>query len=480
MKKFLLLFLVFSINFLSADLIKVAMKNQPNNINPIYNPNDDLVNLLYLGLFYKNNNKELIPALANSYKISNDKLRYEFELKQGLHFIKNNIDFGEFTSEDVKTTYEIIINHFFNSNYSRFYNNISQINIIDKYKVEFVLKYPDNDFLNSLTLGIMSKNALIKYGLSWFNSDAIGLGTYNLKQFNNEQIVLVKNPNAIFKALNDGVVFKFYQNEVQIKNALNNDIIDVGLINYKNIKNIDDDLVYKTLESDHAIALQLNNKVIYDRKLRYAISLIICNKSILNQLPNFSINKHILSLNNNGCDRAEARKIINELGFYKDKKSIELNINKESTANYYKKLDLPLKLEIYVDKNNKDYLSIAENLAMQLKDFGILTNVLQTNNDDNEASKIVDIEVYDSINFATILNTNKINKTQAKNTINQVQENYYKEFQEQIKMNPSYVFLVNYNYFLAYNKKIKGIENMPIGFNGNGLFSQVIKWYKYE
>ncbi|MBT0879633.1 hypothetical protein KJQ97_09375, partial [Campylobacter sp. 2018MI01] len=168
--------------------------------------------------------------------------------------IKNNIDFGEFTSEDVKTTYEIIINLFFNSNYSRFYNNIYQINIIDKYKVEFVLKYPDNDFLNSLTLGIMSKNALIKYGLSWFNSDAIGLGTYNLKQFNNEQIVLVKNPNAIFKALNDGVVFKFYQNEVQIKNALNNDIIDVGLINYKNIKNIDDDLVYKTLESDHAIA----------------------------------------------------------------------------------------------------------------------------------------------------------------------------------------------------------------------------------
>ncbi|MBT0879551.1 hypothetical protein KJQ97_08955, partial [Campylobacter sp. 2018MI01] len=83
MKKFLLLFLVFSINFLSADLIKVAMKNQPNNINPIYNPNDDLVNLLYLGLFYKNNNKELIPALANSYKISNDKLRYEFELKKG-------------------------------------------------------------------------------------------------------------------------------------------------------------------------------------------------------------------------------------------------------------------------------------------------------------------------------------------------------------------------------------------------------------
>lgn len=476
MRKFLLLFFIFFTSNIFADLIKVAIKNPPSNINPIYNPNNDIVNLLYLGLFYKNNNKELIPALITSYKVSKDKLRYEFSLQKGLHFKKNNIDFGELSSYDVKTTYEIIQNKIYNSSYKDFYNNIKEINIIDKHNLEFVLNNPDENFLNNLTLGIMSKNALIKYGLSWFNNDAIGLGIYNLKQFNSEQIVLVKNPNSVLRAANDGVLFKYYQNDVQIKNALNNNLIDVGIISYKNIKNIDEDILVKTLKSNHAIALSLNNKIIYNRKLRYAISQAICNKSIINQFPYFSESKY--SNNNSSCSKARAKELLNELGYYKEKRSIELNINKESSSNYFKKLDIPLKLEIYVDFDNKDYVNIAENIATQLKDFGILATISPTNNDEFEASKIIDIELDNSLNIITILS--KKEKSQAKNTINDFQEKFYQEFQEQIKLNQPYVFLVDYNYYLAYSKRIIGIEDVVVGFNGSGIFSQIIKWHKYE
>lgn len=475
MKKVLVFLFVFFLNYLSADLIKIAIKNQPVNINPIYNPNDDVVKLLYLGLFYKDNNQELVPALVSSYKISNDKLRYELNLQKGLYFIKNGINYGEFNAEDVKTTYDIIKNKLYNSSYEKFYNNISQINIKDKYVVEFILNNPDNDFLNNLTLGIMSKNALLKYGLSWFNNDAIGLGSYYLKQFSNEQVVLIKNQNAILKPNNDGIVLKLYQNDVQIKNALNNDSVDVGLINYKNIKNIDDDIKYKVLKSNHSIALNLNNKIIYNRQLRYAISLAICSKNIINQFPNFTKSTY-----SNECNKEEAKKILNELGYFKEKKSIDLNINKENNINYFKKLDIPLKLEIFVDNNNKDYLGIAENIINQLRDFGILATISPNNNDGYEASKIIDIEYNQKFNFITILNTNKKDKTRTKTEINEFQDNYYKEFKEQIKFNQPYMFLVDYNYYLAYSKHIQGIEEIVVGFNGKGLLSQVINWYKYE
>lgn len=473
MKKVLIFLLVFISNNLLADLIKVAIKNPPTNINPIYNPNNDVVKLLYSGLFYKNNNQELVPVLITSYKVSNDKLKYEFKLQKGLYFIKNNVNYGEFSAEDVKITYDTIKNKLYNSSYEQFYNNILDINIIDKYTIEFILKSPDSDFLNNLTLGIMSKNALIKYGLSWFNTDAIGLGTYHLKQYGNEQIVLIKNQNAILKPNNDGVVFKIYQNDVQIKNALNNNIVDVGLINYKNLKNIDEDIEYKILKSTHSIALNLNNKIIYNRKLRYAISLAICSKQISNQFPNLIISKYA-----NNCNKEEARKLLNELGYFKERKSIDLNINKENNVNYFKKLDIPLKLEIFVD--NKEYFNIAENIATQLKDFGILTTILPSSNDEYETSKIIDIEYNHNINFIKILNSNKKDKTQAKTTINEFQENYYKEFQEQIKFNQPYIFLVDYNYYLAYSKNVFGIDDMLVGFNGSGLLSQVINWYKYE
>lgn len=473
MKKVLIFLLVFISNNLLADLIKVAIKNPPTNINPIYNPNNDVVKLLYSGLFYKNNNQELVPALITSYKVSNDKLKYEFKLQKGLYFIKNNVNYGEFSAEDVKITYDTIKNKLYNSSYEQFYNNILDINIIDKYTIEFVLKNPDSDFLNNLTLGIMSKNALIKYGLGWFNTDAIGLGTYHLKQYNNEQIVLIKNQNAILKPNNDGVILKIYQNDVQIKNALNNNIVDIGLINHKNLKNIDEDIEYKVLKSTHSIALNLNNKIIYNRKLRYAISLAICSKQITNQFPNLTISKYA-----NNCNKEEARKLLNELGYFKERKSIDLNINKENNVNYFKKLDIPLKLEIFVD--NKEYFNIAENIATQLKDFGILTTILPSNNDEYEASKIIDIEYNHNINFIKILNSNKKDKTQAKTTINEFQENYYKEFQEQIKFNQPYIFLVDHNYYLAYSKNVFGIDDILVGFNGSGLLSQVINWYKYE
>lgn len=462
MKKFLLLFLILS-NVFAEGLIKIAIKGENNNINPIYNANNDIVKLLYLGLFYENNNKDLIPALARSYEISEDKLTYKIKLLENIYFLKNNINYGELTSEDVKTTYEMLKNQLFNPINFNLYSNIKDIKIIDKYEVDFILNKPDNNFLNTLTVGILSKNALLKYGLNYFNNDAIGIGFYTLKSNSHEQIAMVKNSQCPIKINNNGLVFNFFENYTQIKNAINNGYIDVSFIDYKNIKNLNQQISTQTLNSNHAIALNLAN--INNNKLKKAISFIICNENIIELNPYFNKTSQKLESKNNICNRMEAKKVLNELGYQKEKRSISLDINKEPSKIFFKKDDLILELDIYVNNLNKDHINVAKNISQQLNDFGINANIISYKNSDLMHKKKY-IEINDvNIGEDFLINTSDI-------------LNKYIDFDLSNKNHNDYILLTNYNYYLAYNTNIQGLKETNVNINSDGYYIQAINWYK--
>lgn len=462
MKKFLLLFLILS-NVFAEGLIKIAIKGENNNINPIYNANNDIVKLLYLGLFYKNNNKDLIPALAKSYEISEDKLTYKIKLIENIYFLKNNVNYGELTSEDVKTTYEMLKNQLFNPINFNLYSNIKDIKIIDKYEVDFILNKPDNDFLNTLTIGILSKNALLKYGLNYFNNDAIGIGFYALKSNSHEQIAMVKNSQCPIKINNNGLVFNFFENYTQIKNAINNGYIDISFIDYKNIKNLNQQISTQTLNSNHAIALNLAN--INNNKLKKAISFIICNENIIELNPYFNQISYKLGSKNNICNRMEAKKILNELGYQKEKRSISLDINKEPSKTFFKKDDLILELDIYVNNLNKDHINVAKNISQQLNDFGINANIISYKNND-----LIHKKKYMEINDVNISEDFLINTSDILNK--------YIDFNLPNKNHNDYILLANYNYYLAYNTSIQGLKETNVNINNNGYYIQAINWYK--
>lgn len=467
MKKFLLLFsLILGLN--ANSLIKIAIKNPPNNLNPIYYPDNEIVNLIYLGLFYKNNNKDLIPALVKSYKVSSDGLKYQFTLREKLFFLKNDINYGELNTEDVKTTFEIIQNRLFNStNYEKL-KNIKAFKIIDKYNFEIDLYEKDNEFLYKLTFGIMSKNALIKYGISWFNSDSIGLGSYQLKQYSDEQIVLIKNNSSIFKPLNNGLVFKLFQNDAQIKNAINNKQIDFGLLEYKQIKNLNHDINIKELNTNKVIAMKINN-INYSKDLKYAISLIICKKDLENVFP--YLNSYNEKMN---CNRQKAKELLNELGYFKEKRSIELNLTKETQANYFKKLDMPLSVKLYViDKEN---IEIAKNIAMQLNDFGINTKIFNEEDEENNGLSLININIQNKYNLSELFINNKNSNAMSQ----KFYKNFYKEFQNQVNTNQNYIMLVNYKYYAVSNPNIIGIDTSKSDISQKYLLLESIKWQKYE
>lgn len=480
MKK-ILLFLVFFQILYANNIISIAIKDNNINLNPIYNKDEQLVNLLYLGLFYKDKDKVIKPALAKKYNVSKDGLAYEIELASGLYFKKDDINYGEFTSEDVKFTYDLIKDSLFKSKYKIYYDNIKEIKILSKYNIKFILKEHDGNFLNLLTLGVLSKNAVAKLGISYFNTDAIGLGPYYIKQKNNEQIILAKNTNSVIKTLNDGLIFKFYQNDVQIKNALNNNLIDVATIDYRYLKSLNLNININKIKSNKMAVLNLNNKII-DRRLRYALSLIICRKNIA---QNFDYLEIFNDLNNDfyqyDCNRAKAKEIINEIGYFKDKKSIELNINKKVENNYYKKNNTELVLNIYANERNKFHVDIAKSIVQQLRDFGISANLLFEDNE-NIHAKIEDINLNDTIKLTDFLDKEEgeNNKTAIENSpiVKKIKENYYKEFIKQIQLNPYYISLAFYDYYLVYNNKIKEL-NVDNSSDIN-LYSHAIYWQKHE
>jgi len=102
---------------------------------------------------------EIIPALAESWTMDSP-TEYSFILRQGVKFH----DGSDFTSADVKFTYERALEH--NSSKSKL-ASLASIELDGDYALKIVLKQPNMDFLDIITdptLSILSKNAFEALG----------------------------------------------------------------------------------------------------------------------------------------------------------------------------------------------------------------------------------------------------------------------------------------------------------------------------
>jgi len=101
---------------------------------------------IYEGLATTDGDGNIIPVLAESWTIEDD-TTYIFKLREGVKFHNGR----EMTSEDVKYSFERIINPETASIAASFFNNIEEILAPDRYTVVFKLKDIQADFLLNLT-----------------------------------------------------------------------------------------------------------------------------------------------------------------------------------------------------------------------------------------------------------------------------------------------------------------------------------------
>lgn len=173
-----------------------AIVGQPTYINPILAQGDvdrDITVLIYSGLFRYNEQLELVPDLAESYELSEDKKTYTVHLREGVQWHNEN----ELLADDILYTIETVQDPDFNS---PFYSNFRGVMVerIDDHTVTFTLDEPFAPFLSNLTLGILpghiwSDVAPANFKLAEYNTKPIGSGPYAFKEFVKDRSGIIKS-----------------------------------------------------------------------------------------------------------------------------------------------------------------------------------------------------------------------------------------------------------------------------------------------
>ena len=181
-----LLLLSFSVSAASKEELKIATWEDINTMDPGWLTSVEreltIMNCLYNGLVkYKEGTWEVVPDLAESWKVSTDGKEITFHLRKGVTFHKGH---GEMTAEDVKFSFERIIDPAAKSPEKGSWGQLDHVEVIDKYTVKLVLKGRMAQlFTSTLPLNagmIVSKKAVAEMGQKKFGFNPIGTGPYQL------------------------------------------------------------------------------------------------------------------------------------------------------------------------------------------------------------------------------------------------------------------------------------------------------------
>jgi peptide/nickel transport system substrate-binding protein len=122
----------------------------------------------------------MVPALAESWKVSEDGKQVDFKLREGVTF--HNGD--PFTAEDVKFTFEKLLAPDNTHSYRQsFVEALDHVEVVGPHQARFILKKPWPAFFTSVRYaltGIIPKNYYEEVGAKGFQAKPIGTGPFKL------------------------------------------------------------------------------------------------------------------------------------------------------------------------------------------------------------------------------------------------------------------------------------------------------------
>jgi len=198
----LLLIIPISASAKSKEELKIATWEDVNTMDPGWLTSVEreftIMNCIYNGLVkYKEGTWDVVPDLAESYDMSADGKQITFQLRKGVNFHKG---YGEMTAEDVKFSFERIIDPEAKSPEKGAWDKLDHVEVVDKYTVRLVLKDRMAQlFTSTLPLNagmIVSKKAVTEMGNKKFAANPIGTGPYEFDSWEPKgyvKLVIYKN-----------------------------------------------------------------------------------------------------------------------------------------------------------------------------------------------------------------------------------------------------------------------------------------------
>ena len=273
------------------------------HLNPLLSGSNDtdadLVQIIYSGLFKFDGFNNVIPDLAESYEISDDKIVYTIHLKKNVLWH----DGQPFNADDVIFTTNLISDAGYKSLLRRNWQGV-QTNKIDDYTVEFKIEAPYAGFLKNLSFGILPKHiwesiSPENFSLTSLNLEPIGTGPYKYNSIQKDSkgniisYKLVSNPNYFEnKPYISKITFNFYTDENSALDALNRkEVMGVNALSSQKtgeIKNQQSVIIHKfNLPSYFAVFLNQTKSVpLANNEVRQALSYAANRQEIIDKVFN--------------------------------------------------------------------------------------------------------------------------------------------------------------------------------------------------
>jgi peptide/nickel transport system substrate-binding protein len=257
-----------------------ALGGEPDKLDPHTTSSSFAFKVLenvYDTLVQPGSDLQMEPALAESWDTSEDLLTWTFTLREGVTFH----DGSELTAEDVKASYDRIIDEELNNAYR--FGSVDSVNVVDDLTVEIVLNRPTPNLLTQIGafkgMAIVSADDIAN-GFD-FEQEANGTGPFTLESFTSgEGIELAKNPEywggPDLPRL-DAVEFRFIPEEsVKLTNLQSGDVDWIDTVPPERIGQLEGDdavEVGRVAGNDYwYMATNIAREPFSDRNVRRAIA----------------------------------------------------------------------------------------------------------------------------------------------------------------------------------------------------------------
>lgn len=185
-----------------------------------------VLELIYEGLLTYDDDLNLRPALAESWMVSLDGKVYTFKLREGVKFHDGSV----LTAEDVKYSFERILNPNTNSPQRSWLMVIDRIEIVSPFEVKFVLKEPYAPFLELLAstgISIVPKDFEAK--VEDPKVKTLGTGPFKLAEFRSDFVRLIRNEEYWEEGLPylDGVIIRQIPDPATLRAAVRTGQVDL-------------------------------------------------------------------------------------------------------------------------------------------------------------------------------------------------------------------------------------------------------------
>ena len=201
--------------------VVIAESFEPLTLDPAYANDSESIKIianLYEGLVrYKDDSKDIKPALATSWDIDESKREYTFHLRKGVKFH----DGAEFNSYVVRENIQRQLQKGDQKAcFNKVFKDVVEFKIVDDYTVKFILAKENPEFLRDLAnpcaATMISPKSIKKCKDKHFNHPA-GTGPFKFVKWNKGESIVIRRNNKYWgeKCKVDKIIIKFINKSSQ-------------------------------------------------------------------------------------------------------------------------------------------------------------------------------------------------------------------------------------------------------------------------